>query len=113
MNKVLETLERIALGSSTLESQTPKFQEDYKLVKKELKDKATFEEEFGIDLSTFSKLLKTTKAWTYSNNGKVEVSLTGLDPYDKTVNLWNGTCHTEYPLSEYGKSFALTKEELL
>lgn len=71
------------------------------------------EEELGIELITFFKLLKTTKVWAYSNNDKHEITLTGVDPYDKTVNLWNGICHIEYPLNEYGKSFALTKEELL
>lgn len=71
------------------------------------------EDELGIDLITFFKLLKATKVWAYSNNGKWEVQLTSVDIYDKTVNLWNGTCHIKYPLSEYGKSFALTKEELL
>ena len=71
------------------------------------------EEELGIDLVIYFKLLKTTKVWAYSNNGKCEVTLTGVDPYDKIVALWNGTCYIEYLLSEYGKSFALTKEELL
>ena len=53
------------------------------------------EDELGIDLITYFKLFKTTKAWAYSNNGKHEVSLTGVNPYDKTVDLWNGVCHIE------------------
>ena len=76
---------------------------------KQVKD---IEDEIGIDLITYFKLFKTTKVWAYSNNGKCEVTLTGVNPYDKMVNLWNGVCHIEYPFDEYGKSFALTKEEL-
>ena len=85
--------------------------DDYKELK--LGQLEDIEEELGIDLITYFKLFQTTKAWVYSNNGKCEITLTGVNPYDKTVNLWNGVCHIEYPLNEYGKSFALTKEELL
>ena len=82
-------------------------------IRNKLFELENIEDELGIDLITFFKLLKAKKVWAYSNNGKWEVQLTSVDVYDKAVNLWNGTCHIKYPLSEYGKAFALTKEELL
>ena len=71
------------------------------------------EEELGIDLITLYKLFKAKKVFSFSNCGVWEVSNDGINLYSKTISIWNGNCKSEYPLSEYGKSFALTKEELL
>ena len=69
------------------------------------------ETELGIDLITYFKLINAENVYSYGhtnimkNTGQVNI-------YDRTITIWNGSCHQIYPLSEYGKSFALTKEEL-
>ena len=70
------------------------------------------EEELGIDLITLHKLIHTKTIYSYGHTSIMENSISGIQLYDKTITIWNGTCHSKYPLNEYGKSFALTKEEL-
>ena len=71
------------------------------------------EEELGIDLITLFKLFKSKKVFSFSNCGIWQTDNNGINLYSKTISIWNGICKNEYPLSDYGKSFALTKEELL
>lgn len=69
------------------------------------------EDELGIDLITLFKLINVEDVYSYGhtnitkNTGQVNI-------YNKTITIWNGSCHQVYPLSEYGKSFTLTKGEL-
>lgn len=70
------------------------------------------EEELGIDLITLHKLFHTRKIYSYGHTSIMENSISDINIYNKMITIWNGTCHSIYPLSEYGKSFALTKEEL-
>lgn len=70
------------------------------------------EQELGIDLITLFKLVKSKKIYSFGHDNIMENSISGINIYDNTITIWNGYCHSNYPLSEYGKSFALTKEEL-
>ena len=70
------------------------------------------EDELGIDLITLFKLINAKNIYSYGHTSVMK-NTGQVDIYDKTITIWNGTCHQVYPLSEYGKSFALTKEELL
>lgn len=70
------------------------------------------EEKLGIDLITLSKLFKAQEVYAYGHNGIQKCYNDCVSIYDKTIAIYNGVCVREYPLSEYGKSFALTKEEL-
>ena len=79
----------------------------------ELKQYKDIEEELGISLVVYFKLFKCSHVWAYSNSGKIEANLTGINTWSKTITLWNGTCSITYPFSQYEKSWALTKEELL
>lgn len=71
------------------------------------------EEELGIDLVTLFKLVKSKKIYSFGHSSIMENSISSINIYDNTITIWNGYCHSNYSLSEYGKSFALTKEELL
>lgn len=71
------------------------------------------EDELGIDLITLYKLFKASHIYAYSHTSITKCNNDGVNLYDKTIAIYNGVCVVEYPLSEYGKSFALTKEELL
>ena len=115
MSKGLEALERI-IGCSTIESHTKKWQQDYQVVEKELNKLGQLEDiedEIGIDLLTLSRLIKSKKIYSFGHSSIMENSISGINIYDNTITIWNGYCHSNYPLSEYGKSFALTREELL
>ena len=69
------------------------------------------EEEIGIDLITLFKLINAKNVYSYGHSSIVK-NTGQVDIYDRTITIWNGNCHQVYQLSEYGKSFALTKEEL-
>lgn len=71
------------------------------------------EEELGIDLITLSKLFKEKYVYAYDNVGIRKCTNDYISIYDKKIQIYNGVCVISYPLNEYGKSFALTKEELL
>ena len=73
----------------------------------------SIEKELGIDLNTLHKLFKAEYVYAYSHTEIIKCSNDCISLYDKTIAIYNGVCVVEYPLSEYGKSFALTKEELL
>ena len=70
------------------------------------------EQEYGIDLLILFALIDTNKLYAYGHSGKIEVSNFGVSMIDKSIRLYNGTCAYTYSLSDYGKSFALTREEL-
>ena len=70
------------------------------------------EEEYGIDLITLFKLIDAVYVYSYGHKNIIRCSNDGISLYDKSITIYNGTCIMSYPLSEYGKSFALTKEEL-
>ena len=70
------------------------------------------EQECGVELITLFKLVKSKKIYSFGHDNIMENSISGINIYDNTITIWNGYCHSNYPLSEYGKSFALTKEEL-
>ena len=70
------------------------------------------EEELGIDLITLFKLLDAVYVYSYGHTDIVRCLNDLVSLYDKSITIYNGTCVVSYPLSEYGKSFALTKEEL-
>lgn len=78
---------------------------------KKLNQYKNIEDELGIDFITLFNLINAKNVYSYGhtsimkNTGQVNI-------YNKTITIWNGYCHQTYPLSEYGKSFALTKEEL-
>lgn len=77
-----------------------------------LKNYEDIEEELGIDLITYFKLINAKNVYSYGHTSIMK-NTGEVDIYAKTITIWNGSCHQVYPLSEYGKSFALTKEELL
>lgn len=70
------------------------------------------EEKLGVDLITYFKLINAKNVYSYGHTNIMK-NTGQVDIYDRTITIWNGSCHQTYPLSEYGKSFALTKEELL
>ena len=86
--------------------------QDNKLLNNKLGQLEDIEDELSIDLITLFKLINAENVYSYGhtsimkNTGQVDIC-------DKTITIWNGSCHQTYPLSEYGKSFALTKGELL
>ena len=69
------------------------------------------EDELGIDLITLFKLINAKNVYSYGHTNIMK-NTGQVDIYDKTITIWNGSCHQVYQLSEYGKSFALTEEEL-
>ena len=71
------------------------------------------EEQLGIDLITLFKLFQIDKVWVYGNVGVLEAHIDNISISTKRIELWNGVSHLSYLLEDYGKSFALTKEELL
>ena len=70
------------------------------------------EDELGIPFITLFKLINAENVYSYGHIGIMK-NTGEVNIYNKTITIWNGLCHQTYPLSEYGKSFALTKEELL
>ena len=86
--------------------------QDSKLIFNKLGQLEDIEEELGIDLITLFKLINAENIYSYGHTSIMK-NTGQVDIYDKTITIWNGSCHSVYKLSEYGKSFALTKEELL
>lgn len=78
----------------------------------ELIEYKKIEKELGIDLITLFKLINAKNVYSYGHTNIMK-NTGQVDIYDRTITIWNGSCHQTYPLSEYGKSFALTREELL
>lgn len=68
------------------------------------------EQELGIKLSVLFKLSKAKNVYAYGYNEIIQCALIRVD-FEEIV-VWNGITKTHYPLCNYGKSFALTKEEL-
>lgn len=116
MSKGLEALERLFKDIEYCSIDVARADlDDYKIIEKELKELEQYkaiEQELGIDLITLFKLVKSKKIYSFGHDNIMENSISGINIYDNTITIWNGYCHSNYPLSEYGKSFALTKEEL-
>ena len=43
------------------------------------------EDELGISLVVYFKLFKCSHVWAYSNSGKIETNLTGINTWSKTI----------------------------
>ena len=82
-------------------------------IRNKLFELENIEDELGIDLITLFRLFETAQLWVSTNSGKAKINLVGVSIPTKTIHLWDECCGIDYPFSEYRKSFAFTKEELL
>ena len=93
--------------------------ERYHLMIQKLGQLEDIEEELGIDLITLFNVLKNGYAWIKTKQGiqKATVGAFSLKnlkvvlSYDMSEGGWN--FHKNMHLTDYGKTWALTKEELL
>lgn len=92
-----------------------KITNDYKVVKKDLEVLEQYkktEEELGIELLTLFKALNNG-AWTKFNNEISKCDECEYEMLDIYIYFyWNSGKHLVFLLSDYGKTWALTKEEL-
>ena len=92
---------------------------DLQIASKKVIELNKIEEELGIDLVTIFKILKQKTIFIpfiYDNNGKllevVPVQIIGINQ-DSIVYESVGGCIMTKRIIDYGKSYVLTKEELL
>ena len=97
-------------GDVILDGTLTRYQKEKRAFEK-LEKLEDIEEKLGIDLATYFKLINAKNVYSYGHTNIMK-NTGQVDIYDRTITIWNGSCHQVYPLSEYGKSFALTKEEL-
>lgn len=87
---------------------------DKKLAEEKLCKFEDIEEELGIELIALFKALKQQKVWTKYNN---EIDLCDNCEYQLLESFiyfyWDNGKHLVFELKDYGKTWALTKEELL
>lgn len=98
-------------GDVILDGTLTRYQKEKQAFEK-LEKLEDIEEKFGIDLITLFKLIDVVYVYSYGHKNIIRCSNDGVSLYDNSITIYNGTCVVSYPLSEYGKSFALTKEEL-
>lgn len=98
-------------GDVILDGTLTRYQKEKQAFEK-LEKLEDIEEKLGIDLITLFKLIDALYVYSYGHTDIVRCLNDGVSLYDKSITIYNGTCVISYPLSEYGKSFALTKEEL-
>lgn len=84
--------------------------DELEVKERQLEKYENIEKKLGISLTTLSRLNKANYVYAYGSNGITICSLTSVN-FEEVI-MWNGTTCMRYPLCEYGKSFALTKEEL-
>ena len=89
-----------------------------------LKKYKNIEEEFGIDLKIFFKFIREKKGWCVESSGNNKIRRFYLDDLPNLINIKDSSfiatincgkyaCYErEYLLKDYGKTWALTKEEL-
>lgn len=120
-HKKLEELRREMKRTDISASMNEAF-EEYSLLKEKepwmfiyekLHDIEDIEEELGVDLATLFKALKQQNVWTKYEN---EIDLCDTCEYmlldDFIYFYWNSGKHLVFELKDYGKTWALTKEEL-
>lgn len=124
MSKELEALYRLKVYADCCEGDYESNpNEDYKIVEKELKEYEQYrvtEEELGINLLTFVKVLKAPEIYFKRENEILEVPHCDIF-WDIAVNSIaiileedkNHTLYSIYHLRDSGKTWALTKEELM
>lgn len=88
--------------------------DDFSKVANKLGQLEDIEDELGIYLTTLFKALKQQKMWTKYNN---ELDLCEETEYrlleDYIYFYWDNGKHLVFELKDYGKTWALTREELL